>query len=79
MSDRKEQCPLCGALPGDWVDDPHQNWELGRNINHEPMLYVWRSHKTGEISIRRHHNMTGSHSSEPVTLPYKFQPLSNPQ
>lgn len=23
MSTGKESCPLCGALPCDWVDDPH--------------------------------------------------------
>lgn len=24
MSAAKENCPLCGALPCDWTDDPHQ-------------------------------------------------------
>lgn len=24
MPTEKESCPVCGALPCDWVDDPHQ-------------------------------------------------------
>ncbi|QDH50378.1 hypothetical protein [Caulobacter phage KcrB] len=79
MSNGKEPCPLCGALPGDWVDDPHVNFEALRNVDGEPLFYSWRSHETGEISIHRRTNTEGSHSSEPVTFPYRFQPLSDAQ
>lgn len=27
MPNGKESCPLCGALPCDWVDDPHQKYD----------------------------------------------------
>lgn len=42
-------CPLCGALPCDWVDDPHKAevglcWTLARireamGVNEKPMLH----------------------------------------
>ena len=44
----KELCPLCGALPCDWTDDPHKAevglcWTLARireemGVNEKPML-----------------------------------------
>lgn len=38
MSNEKEPCPLCGALPGDWVDDPHENLALFRNVDRKPLV-----------------------------------------
>ena len=79
MNSVKEQCPLCGAQPGDWVDDPHENWEKLQTVNQDHLLWVWTHNTNGSVSIRRHMNMTGSHSSEPLRLPYRFEPLSKSQ
>lgn len=38
MSNEKEPCPLCGALPGDWVDDPHENLALFCNVDRAPLV-----------------------------------------
>lgn len=38
MSNEKEPCPLCGALPGDWVDNPHENLARFRNVGREPLI-----------------------------------------
>lgn len=37
-SNEKEPCPLCGSLPGDWVDDPHKNLVALRNVDQEPLV-----------------------------------------
>jgi signal-transduction protein with cAMP-binding, CBS, and nucleotidyltransferase domain len=28
MTSEKESCPLCHALPADWVDDPHRSQDI---------------------------------------------------
>lgn len=48
MIEEVEPCPLCGALPCDWVDDPHKAevglcWTLARireaiGVHERPML-----------------------------------------
>ena len=48
MKDEINPCPLCGALPCDWVDDPHKHelglcWTLAKirealGVNEKPMM-----------------------------------------
>lgn len=75
MTSGKESCPLCGAWPCDWVDDPHQKYDhllfmladirkvIG--VGEKPML----SDLPGEIASRLWRTMdTAPRDGSPVRL-----------